>query len=108
MRALTLIAAALAFALHLAGCTVGILYTHTVEPLTINHRATPAVGVEGVSEIKQISLPLQYSPVGIGWGDISFGDVAREKGLQEFYYADLERLSVLTIWQQYTVHLYGR
>ena len=108
MRTLTLITTALAFALVLAGCTAGMLYTHTIEPLTINHRAIPATGVEGVGEVKQISLPLSYSPMGVRWGDISFGNVAKEKGLQEFYYADLEHLSVLTIWQQDTVHLYGR
>jgi len=108
MRTLTLITAALAFALVLAGCTAGILYTHTVTPLTVNHQATPATGAEGESKIKQISLPIPYTYVGVRWGDISFGDLAREKGLQEFYYADLEHLSVLTIWQQDTVHLYGR
>jgi len=42
------------------------------------------------------------------WGDTALGDISREKGLQDLYYADLEYLSVLTIWRQYTVHLYGR
>jgi hypothetical protein len=96
--------AVLALVLIGAGCTVGILYTHTVQPLTINQRETPITGTEGQNEIKHIQL----SYVGIMWGDTALGDIAREKGLQELYYADLERLSVLTIWNQYTVHLYGR
>ncbi|NTW59186.1 MAG: hypothetical protein HGB21_10840 [Nitrospirae bacterium] len=104
MRTLTLITAALAFALVLGGCTYGILYTRTVEPLTLNHLTTPVAGAEGVNDIKHIQLPY----VGITWGDISFGAVAKEKGLQELYYADLESLNVLSIWRQYTVHLYGR
>jgi hypothetical protein len=104
MRTLTLITAALAFALVLAGCTYGILYTHTVTPLTLNQRATPVMGAEGENAIKHIQLPY----IGIMWGDIALGDVAKAKGLQELYYADLEHLSVLTIWRQSTVHLYGR
>jgi hypothetical protein len=98
------IAAVLALFLSGAGCTAGILYQHTVEPLTINHLATPAAGTQGVSDIKHIQFPC----VGIMWGDAALGDIAREKGLQELYFADMEYLSVLTIWRQYTVHLYGR
>jgi hypothetical protein len=98
------ITAVLALILIGAGCTAGILYTHTVQPLTINQRETPITGTEGQSEIKHI----QFSYLGIMWGDTALGDIAREKGLQELYYADLEYLSVLTIWRQYTVHLYGK
>jgi hypothetical protein len=104
MGTIARIAAVLALVLVCSGCTVGILYQHTVEPLTINHLAAPAAGVEGKSDIKHIQLPY----VGVMWGDTALGDIAREKGLQELYYADLEYLSVLTIWRQYTVHLYGK
>lgn len=104
MRTVTAIAAVLLIVCALSGCSYGILYTHTREPLTLDHRAAPAAGNEGQSDIKHI----QVSYVGIMWGDASLGDIAREKGLQELYYADLEYLSVLTIWRQYTVHLYGR
>lgn len=98
------IAAVLALVLTGAGCTAGILYQHTVAPLTINHQAAPVSGTSGESDIKHIQLPY----VGIMWGDAALGDIAREKGLQELYFADLEYLSVLTIWRQYTVHLYGK
>ena len=50
-----------------------------MEPLTLNHLATPVASTEGVNDIKHIQLPY----VRITWGDISFGDVAKEKGLQE-------------------------
>jgi len=104
MRTLTLVTMVLAFALVLGGCTYGILYTRTVMPLTINQRETPVTGTEGQGEIKHIQL----SYFGIMWDDAALGDIAREKGMQELYYADLEYLSVLTIWRQYTVHLYGK
>jgi len=98
------ITALLSLVLSGAGCTAGILYTHTVQPLTINQRSAPAVGIEGSNDIKHIQLPY----VGVMWGNTALGDIAREKGLQEIYYADLEQLSVLMIWRQSTVHLYGK
>lgn len=104
MRTFTRIAAVLALALICSGCTAGIIYTHTVEPLTLNHHATPVAGTGSAGEIKHIQLPY----VGIMWGDTSLGDIAREKGLHELYFADLEYLSVLTIWRQSTIHLYGK
>jgi hypothetical protein len=104
MGTIARIASILALVLAFSGCTVGILYQHTVEPLTINHLSTPVAGTEGKNDIKHIQLPY----VGVMWGDAALGDIAREKGLQELYHADLEYLSVLTIWRQYTVHLYGR
>jgi len=94
----------LAFLLLLTGCTAGLLFQHTKEPLTHDYHANPS-GVTGAeSDIKHIQLPY----VGVMWGDVSLADIAREKGLQELYYADRELLSVLTIWRQYTIHLYGR
>ena len=104
MRTFARIVAVLALVLLGAGCTAGILYQHTVEPLTINHQMTPAAGTRGESDIKHI----QFSYFGIMWGDTALGDIAREKGLQELYFADLEYLNVLLIWHQYTVHLYGK
>jgi len=104
MRTFSRMAAVLMLVLFSAGCTAGILYQHTAAPLTIDQKATPAVGTEGVGAIKHIQL----SYFGIMWDDAALGDIAREKGLHELYYADVEYLSVLTIWRQYTVHLYGK
>ena len=104
MRTIASSVAVLALALALTGCTAGILYTHTTVPLTRDFHPTPAAGGEALNDIKHIQFPY----VGVAWGDISFGDLAKEKGLKELYYADLEYLSVLTIWRQYTVHLYGK
>lgn len=104
MQRIAPIAAVAAIAFLLAGCASGILYTHTRAPLMLDYHATPAAGTEAAKEIKHIQFPY----AGIAWGDASLGSIARENGLQELYYADLEYLSVLTIWRQYTVHLYGR
>lgn len=106
MRMILPAVAALALALLLTGCTAGILYTHTQTPLTRVLHATPAAGKDAANDVKHIQFPL-YG-LGVAWGDVALADLAKEKGLQELYYADLEVLSVLTIWRQYTVHLYGR
>jgi hypothetical protein len=94
----------LAFLLVLTGCTTAILFQHTREPLTRDHHATPSAVTGAESDIKHIQVPY----VGIMWGDAALADIAREKGMRELYYADRELLSVLTIWRQYTIHLYGR
>ena len=104
MRTFFMTFVALVLFLALTGCSYGILYTHTVAPLTLNHRAEPATGTEAKADIKHV----QVSWIGVMWGDDALGQVARDHGIKELYYADLEYLSVLTIWQQYTVHLYGR
>jgi len=93
-----------ALVLVLAGCTAGILFEHVKEPLSQDYHPTPSGATGADSDIKHLQLPY----VGIMWGDASIADIAREKGMQELYYADLEILSVLTIWRQYTIHLYGR
>jgi hypothetical protein len=41
-------------------------------------------------------------------GQDGLGEIAREHGITELHYADMEYLSVLTVWRQYTVHPYGK
>ena len=42
------------------------------------------------------------------WDENSIGSIAKQAGFSELYYADLETFSVLGIWTQYRVHVYGR
>jgi hypothetical protein len=39
---------------------------------------------------------------------MAIGDVAKKAGMKEICFAELETLSVLRIWSQYTVHVYGK
>jgi hypothetical protein len=88
----------------LAGCTpYGILYTHTKMPLDTNMSQTPVSGSNGQSDIKHIRF---Y--VDVMWDSNAIGDIAKKHGIEEIYYADIERLSVLGIWNQYTVYVYGK
>ena len=105
MRTSIGVTAVLACALLFAGCTTGLIYTHTVKPLNPNMHNTEMAKTSGQSDIKQIKL---YN-ISVTWGDNSIGTIAREKGLTEVYYADREILSVMFgIWGQETIHLYGR
>jgi len=96
-----LVAAVLTFLL--SGCGVGIIYTHTREPLSLDMRPTKVVQTEKTGDIKHI----QVNWIGVAWDSAAFGDIAKKNGMNELYFADLEKLKVLGIWNQYTVHLYG-
>lgn len=105
------IAGALLLAAAGSGCMSGLIYTHTVQPLTTNFERTPVFVHKletGDSDVKHLTIPVANVPVTFEWSTNAFGDIARREGLAELYYADLEVLSVLGIWQQRTVHLYGK
>lgn len=96
----------LAMTLLVSGCSVGILYTHTWQPLTLDTHTTKLAPTSGEGDIKH--LVLLYPPLSAAWDDASIGDIAKKKGLNELYFADLEYFSILHIWNQYTVHVYGK
>jgi hypothetical protein len=101
-------------ALALAGCGsianvytyegTGFFYTHTVKPLTVDMRNTRSEGLKrGSGDIKNIEV--YY--VRVEWNNNSIGDIAKEHGIGTILFADVERLSVLGIWRQHIVHIYG-
>jgi len=90
----------------LTGCGMGILYTHTMQPLSLDEHKTRIVQKDGQGDIKHIVL--FNSLLSVAWDDAAIGDIAKKSGLKEIYFADLETLKILTIWNQYTVHVYGQ
>ena len=96
---------ALALSMLLSGC----VYVHTVEPLTLDMDRTPVSGVEKEGSIQVIAFSYYFTSVRlVAWGNAAIGEVAKQQGMKEVYYADLETFSVLRIWNQYTVHVYGK
>jgi hypothetical protein len=85
-------------------CINGLVFHHTVMPLTTNFQATPAVGKTAAGDTKH----LQISYANILWESNGIGDIAKQMGMNEVDYADLERFSILGIWTQEWVHVYGR
>ncbi len=88
----------------------GGIYSHTVEPLTINRDPTDVRKSmkEGIGRINQYEYPVTAG-LSIRLGKNGLGDVAKEHGIETIYYADLEKWSVLFgIWSMEKVHIYGR
>lgn len=104
MRTIVLILAVALFAMPVMGCGVGLIYTHTVTPLATDLHQTKVVPTDGTGNIKHI----QVGQIGVAWDSVAFGDIAKKKGMNELSFADLETLKVIGIWNQYTVHLYGK
>jgi hypothetical protein len=88
----------------LSGCLgpVGLVYTHTIEPLDSDYHRTPVVKNQGAGDVKELSYYVR-----VLWSANGIGAIAKENGFSEVYYADLETLRVLGIWTQQWVHVYG-
>jgi len=82
-----------------------MVYYHATEPLTTHFNRTPVGdGFEAKGDVKE----LRYNGyLRVIWDENSIGSIAKEAGFREIYYADLETFSVLGIWTQYRVHVYG-
>lgn len=106
MKRFTLLLAVLLAFLPLSGCGVGIIYTHTFQPLTLDMHKTPIGETEKSGSIKHLAL--LYAPLSAAWDSAAIGDIAKKNGMKEIYFADLETFSVLRIWNEYTVHVYGK
>jgi len=91
--------------LSLTSCSSGYIYTHVTRPLDINYSCTPTPldKVVGKGDVKHFRYYIE-----IDWDSNAIGDIARKHGIETLYYADLETISVLRVWRQKYVHLYGR
>ncbi|MDA8423188.1 MAG: hypothetical protein M0Z89_07615 [Nitrospiraceae bacterium] len=106
MKNATFLLFALAAVVLVSGCTAGLIYTHTWTPLTLDMHDIKVVPASGAGDVKHVVLI--YPPLSAAWDDAAIGDIAKKNGLHELYFADLEYFSVLRIWNQYTVHVYGK
>jgi len=105
MKPVRIVFMVVALALLFSGC----VYVHTVQPLTLNMDRTPVVAGEKTGSLKLITFPpLSGSYQLVAWDSAAIGDIAKKQGMQEVYFADLETFSILRVWNQYTVHIYGK
>lgn len=79
------------------------VYSHTLEPLTTNFHNTPVGEKSKKLGTKHLDLYLEFY-----WDSNSIGAIARQHGFEEFYYADVETLSIMGVWELKWVHLYGK
>jgi len=83
----------------------GLIYTHVTLPLTTNFHDTPVGdGFEASGNVKELRYNAYLRVI---WDENSIGSIAKQAGFSEAYYADLETFSILGIWTQYRVRVYG-
>lgn len=107
--------------ISLSGC-VGLLYTAPVKPplggiyteikapLTPNFGGTPtgpATVKASKTGTRLLYIPLYGPLVSIGWDKADIATIAREGGIQDVSYADYDFFSVLGIYSEFTVNVYG-
>ena len=90
-----------------SGCVSGAIYSHTTVPLDVNFESAPQKTDHRGPSWKTLAIPVYYGRLRFDWGSTAIGDAARRAGIESVYYADLETLSVLGIWTQRTIHVYG-
>jgi len=91
----------------LHGCTYGLLYTHTTNPLSLNYHRTPVD--PGKKTANDSTKQIHIIEVTAKWDTNGIGEIAKKNGFNEIYYADLEIFSVLGgLWEQDYVHIYGK
>lgn len=86
----------------LTGCGTGLIYTHVTTPLDLDFNNTPVVQAGAEGDVKTLQFRVRFD-----WGSRGIGEIAKEYGFEEIYYADLETFSLLGVWTRQTVHVYG-
>jgi hypothetical protein len=90
----------------LQGCQARVFHW-TKRPLTDNYHSTPVFQNDADHLAKGHSVELQYRNVTVQFASWAIGDVAKRAGFKTVHYADLEILSILGIYTQRTIHVYG-
>ncbi len=94
---------AVVLALAASACApTGLIYTNVTVPLDVNFDATQFARQDDESDVKTIQYNLRFD-----CGDASIGTIAKENGFETVQYADLRTLSVLGLWNQQFVTIYG-
>ena len=89
------------------GCFGGAFYTHTTVPVDVNFKDTPRKPEHRGESWKTLVIPLYVARPQFDWGSTGVGDAVKQAGIETVYYADLETLSVMGVWTQRTIHVYG-
>ncbi len=89
----------------LEGC--GIIYTSTTKPYVLNMQQTPVSEKNSRLSSKVISIPT--TQLSAGWDNRAIGEIAKNAGITEIYYADVHTFSVLAgLWSEQQIIVYGR
>lgn len=78
-----------------SGCHYGFLYSNTVEPFTINLERTPIGDTTAKVSSHYVREPITAVRASAEWKSRAIGDAAKNGGLDEIYYADIQKISIL-------------
>jgi hypothetical protein len=81
----------------------GLLYTHHSAPASLSLAGRSLGSRTGTAQASFLQL---YWPL-VTWGDASIEAAARDGGLQSVQHADYEVLSILGIYVEHTIRVYG-
>jgi hypothetical protein len=89
----------------LTGCaSLGVLFTHVVEPYTENFHNTPI----GSKQCILRDHTIQVNSVSAEWVTEYFADALKEAGIEKFYYAEMRTFSVLFgLYKRKTIIVHG-
>ena len=100
-----------------SGCLSGLIYRHTTEPFDLNANETLAhvhadagASADRGDSWKTLRLPLRFvigNDIQFDWGDMSTRQAISDAGIETVHFADLEIRSILGIWTQRWLHVYG-
>jgi hypothetical protein len=102
VHAVTRLLAAGLLAAGLSGCSAGLLYTNIVRPLDLNVETAAEQPATGRSDWKTFAYVVQ-----VDWDTAAIAKAARDAGITNIHYADMQIFSVLGIWRQRTAIVYG-
>jgi len=84
----------------------GVLFSLYSAPLETRFDATPVGSKRGTAQLHFLREPFYNIPL-LTWGDASLEAAAADAGIQEIHYADYQLLTVVGIYVQFEVRVYG-
>ncbi len=86
----------------------GAIYNHVTAPLDTNMSGHELdVSSDTGRQFRHGTKHVVINSLRVDWGEQGIGQTAKRHGFKQVRYADVEVLSILGIWSQTWLHLYG-
>jgi hypothetical protein len=89
----------------------GFLFSQVAAPLDIYHEGSPTIRSDGSGlkrgELKTSYLRVPFFWLDFAWGEADVAQAARQGRIETVHYADYEHFSVLGIYAEYRLRVYG-
>ncbi len=86
----------------------GIAFTRIKVPLSEDLVNSPVIVIHSEGKIIQVKEPVSGYGIYAKWDSNAIGDIAQRYGLKKVYFADMEIFSILGIWTEEKVIIYGK